>query len=129
MYRDHTYSLALNKGVNMNKDILDWVIITSKLLMWGMSILAIYWLILKLTNHSPTVEELILVILGIIGGYLATITVLVFKIWGELKSMKSNLCNHTRECDRRFYALAKDFKNTDSEFRKHMMKYHQAKYS
>lgn len=108
----------------MNKDLLDWTIITSKLLMQVLSILAIYWLLLKLTNHSPTIEEVILVIGGIVA-----LTGFLFKIWREIKSIRSDLKNHTKECDRRFYALAKDFKNTDSEFRKHMIRQHKAKSS
>lgn len=112
----------------MNRKLLDLIIIVSKLLTWGLSVLVIYWIILKLTNHSPTIEEVILAFVCILAGYMGIMTGFMFKMWGELKSMRSDFRNHTRECDRRFYALAKDFKNTDSEFRKHMMRYHKAKY-
>lgn len=75
----------------MNKDLINWMIITSKLLMWGLSILAIYWIILKLTNHSPTIEEVILVIVSItITGLFALIAVMVSFI-GEMKEFKGRM--------------------------------------
>ncbi|MBW2971958.1 hypothetical protein KY359_02880 [Candidatus Woesearchaeota archaeon] len=113
----------------MNKNFIDWLIITSKLLMWGLSILATYWIILKLTNHSPTEFQIIILFLSFISGGMIALTGFVFKIWGEVKSIRSDLRNHARECDRRFYALAKDFKNADSAFRKHMINHHKAKYA
>ncbi|MBW2966992.1 hypothetical protein KY362_00750 [Candidatus Woesearchaeota archaeon] len=45
-----------------------------------------------------------------------------------MKEFKGKMDQHKQQSDRCFYALALEFKNTDSHFRKHMMKYHKEKY-
>jgi hypothetical protein len=40
----------------MKEKTADWLIMLSKIASWVLSVLAIYWIILKLTNHSPTTD-------------------------------------------------------------------------
>lgn len=40
------------------------------LLIWVLSIIVIYWIILKLTNHSPTIEQIIAGFGGIISTFM-----------------------------------------------------------
>jgi len=108
--------------VNMKKKILDWIETIFKIFFWVIGALMIYWLLLKITGHSPTELQLIM------GLQIATITILVKHIIDTNRAIGKFDC-HKKECDRRFYALAKDFTNTDSEFRKHMMRYHKARYA
>ena len=108
---------------------LDWVRIVSKLIVWICGSIIIYWLILKITGHSPTTDQVLISTMGILGMLqIATLTLLI-KFMIDMSSFRGHTEHHIKECDRRFYALAKDFKNTDSEFRKHMMKYHKVRYS
>jgi len=113
----------------MKEEIIDWLIICSKIIFWLLAVIVIYWIILKLTNHSPTMEEIILSVTGIMATVVLGIAGLVIKILIVITEMRTELKHHIKECDRRFYALAIDFKNTDSEFRKHMIRYHSPKYS
>ena len=60
---------------NKNKEhkIHDWIFDKiPTIIVWILGIIAIYWILLTLTNHSPTLEQLGMVVLGIL-------TTLVFK--------------------------------------------------
>ena len=96
-------------------DRLDWVLLICKLLFWFLSIWAIYWLILKVTGHSPTAVEIMIVMQSITLGFLVAIIIFLFKFYGEFRSLDTKVSYHIRECDRRFYALAKDFKKCRQE--------------
>ena len=95
--------LVADKRRLMNNRISNWAIIASKILFWIIGILAIYWLILKLTNHSPTVIDLILSL------QIATITILVGFMYKTAKHM-GKVENYMRGSDKKFNALANDFK-------------------
>jgi amino acid transporter len=94
----------------MRKETTDWMVAVSKILSWILSIIAIYWILLKLTNHSPTTDQIMLAVLGIIATGIFAIIGILIKMTGDITDIKADLRNHTRECDRRFYTLARDFK-------------------
>lgn len=78
----------VNKNINMSyhkmkrHKIEDWIFIKiPTVLIWVLGIIAIYWIFLKLTNHSPTFEQVGVVILGIVGS-------LVFKHNGQIGELK-----------------------------------------
>jgi hypothetical protein len=65
--------------------------------------LVICWLLLKLTNHSPTAEQLL------IGIQIMNLTLLVgFMCKAFMHMGKAE--QFMKDSDRRFFALAKDFK-------------------
>ena len=43
-----------------------WVTLVSTVIFWILSIIAAYWIILKLTGHSPTSDQIVLVMLGFV---------------------------------------------------------------
>ena len=88
---------------DMKMRIDEIVMHISKMLAWILSIIAIYWLLLKLTGHSPTTDQLSLMVQGI------TLTVLIKHVIKTEKHMTATE-KHMNECDRRFYALARDFR-------------------
>ena len=108
---------------------IDIIIIFCKVIFLVLSAITIYGLILKLTNHSPTIEQLLMSSTGILATLqIATLGILI-KFMSETNRFRGRVEHHIKECDRRFYNLAKDWKNTDSHFRNHMIKYHKSKYA
>ncbi len=61
--------------------------------------ITIYWLLLKITGHSPTTDEIMIVLLSFIGVGILNIT----QTMGELKAKME-------EHNKKFDALAYDFK-------------------
>ena len=70
---------------------------------WLISILVIWWLILKLTGHSPTTDQITL-------AFASGIMIYVVRINGKLERLMGEFKMYRKESDRRFFALAKDFK-------------------
>ncbi len=73
----------------------------------GLGFWTIYWLFLKITGHSPTFDEITLALLT---GMATVILTLLVKISGEISELKGKFDMHTRHADKRFEALAADFK-------------------
>jgi hypothetical protein len=48
--------------------------------------------------------------LGIIATGVFSVLGITIKLAGDVRDVKSDLRNHIKECDRRFYTLANDFK-------------------
>ena len=94
----------------MNQKILEWLIIASKLALWVFAGIIVYWLLLKLTGHSPTIEEIILMFCGMIFTLVLGIASILIKFMVDVNRFMVRIDEHKRECDRRFYALAGDFK-------------------
>ena len=81
----------------------DWIGILSKIVFWILSAIVIYWIILKLTDHSPTYDQVIITLLGIL---------IVNHFWLSNKVSRhiGKIDEQMKESNRRFFALAKDFK-------------------
>jgi hypothetical protein len=94
----------------MKNKTYEWIMVTSKFLFLMIAALLIYWLVLKLTNHSPTAEQLL------IGLQIMTITLLVGLMCKTFMHM-GKVEQYMKESDRRFYALAKDFKRHTEQSR------------
>ncbi|MBI2564570.1 hypothetical protein HYV79_01095 [Candidatus Woesearchaeota archaeon] len=70
----------------ISKEKQSWFEIITNIIIWSLGILLIYWLVLKLTNHSPTFDQIIGGALGILGTVLAKHHHTI----GELKEFKEN---------------------------------------
>ena len=101
----------------MRQKLIEWLIIGSKIASWLFAGTVIYWIILKLTGHSPTVDEIILMFCGMIFTLLLGIAGILIKFMVDVNRFMVRVDSHIRDCDRRFYALAGDYK-------KHLSKYH-----
>ncbi len=85
--------------MKMNK----WRRTVLRLIAWFLSALLVYWFILKLTGHSPTTNQIVLVGQGVIIVY-------IVKLNSDMNALSVTLKNYIREIHRRFFTLAKDFK-------------------
>jgi glucan phosphoethanolaminetransferase (alkaline phosphatase superfamily) len=86
------------------------LMIISKILFWLLSCLAIYWIILKLTDHSPTVEYVLIAMMSITISGVFGIIIFLFVATGKVNKHMGKVENYIRTSDKRFFALASDFK-------------------
>ncbi len=100
----------------MRQRLIDWLIIGSKIAEWLFACTVIYWLVLKLTGHSPTIEEIILMFCGMIFTLVLGIAGILIKFMVDVNRFMVRAEDHRRECDRRFYSLAKDYKHHFNEY-------------
>ncbi len=63
---------------------------------------AIYWLLLKITGHSPTFEEISLVLAS---GIITVMLTLLIKLNGEIKEMKGMFIVQSRNIERRLSGI------------------------
>ena len=75
--------------LSVNKN---WFDRTMTIYIWILGVLLIYWILLKLTNHSPTVDQMILVGVGILGGLLFKQQYDIGKLDGKFEGLKES-CN------------------------------------
>ncbi|MFO8016164.1 MAG: hypothetical protein R6U32_03605, partial [Candidatus Woesearchaeota archaeon] len=68
--------------------------------------LVIYWLVLKITGHSPTSEAVIMIVMGALTALVCLNLSFTFNIMKDLGDIK----RYIKESDKRFYALAGDFR-------------------
>jgi uncharacterized membrane protein len=102
--------MADKRSVIMNKRLLDGLSIISKIVMWALGVLVIYWLILKLTGHSPTYDQLILAIVSILATGFFAFIIYFIQFSNRVYQHMGRVENHMKDSDRRFHALANDFK-------------------
>ena len=69
---------------------------------------SIYWLFLKITGHSPSIDEIIL-------GMVSFNTVCIVSTIKVLSELNGRFREHAKNSDRRFYALTEDFKAYSSK--------------
>jgi len=84
----------------MKIDLFD---LTTRIIMWILSLIVIYMLILKIIGRSPTLDTIFGSLLGIIGVGLLNLYYKFGRFEGEIKTKLDNLIDS-------FKALAKDFK-------------------
>ena len=80
---------TINKNITVNKN---WFDKTMTIYVWILGVILIYWILLKLTNHSPTIDQLTLVGVGILGGLLFKQQYDIGKLDGKFESFKDS-CN------------------------------------
>lgn len=88
------------------REIMFYVNAVFKVIIWVFGIILIYWLLLKITGHSPTSETVFMGALGII--VILHMFTLGFVIKNSIDI--SDIKRFMKESDRRFYAFAADYK-------------------
>ncbi len=73
-----------------------------KLLIYGLGILVIYWLLLKITGHSPTGDQIIIVYLTLLSGLVIWSIRMMFKLSGELHEMRGEFRQFAKHTDVEF---------------------------
>ncbi|MFO8015595.1 MAG: hypothetical protein R6U32_00675, partial [Candidatus Woesearchaeota archaeon] len=72
-----------------------------KMTIWVFGGLVIYWLVLKITGHSPTSEAVIMIVMGALTALVCLNLSFTFNIMKDLGDIK----RYIKESDKRFYAL------------------------
>ena len=78
--------------------VTEIMMLASKIVMWTLGPLLIYWLILKITGHSPTASSVLISLNAIIIGAFVAFSVAMFHMAGNIGGMKQQL----RDLERRF---------------------------
>jgi NhaP-type Na+/H+ or K+/H+ antiporter len=81
----------------------DYFMISMKIIMWILGALVIGMLLLKLTNHSPTLDQVMITLLGAILVSIITFSYAIGMHIGEVK-------RYIKESDRKFSEFAKDYR-------------------
>lgn len=90
-----------NNAVKMRILLLGSIIM--RLIVIGLSVWAVYWLFLKITGHSPSTDDLTLVLVSIIGGVTATNLMIT-------SELKGRFGEYRKYADRRFDAIEAELK-------------------
>jgi hypothetical protein len=80
---------------------LDILINASKLVSFVLGIIVIYWLLLKITGHSPTTDQVVLSYLTLITTLVVAMVGVLFKVVGELRELRGEFRQHVKYCDER----------------------------
>jgi hypothetical protein len=80
-----------------------------RLFVWVMGVIVIYMLILKITSHSPTADQIIIAFLTIIGGLIFGLIGLVFSFNSKLEGKISRLDRRLSRLEGQFHEFAKAF--------------------
>ncbi len=75
-----------------------------------LGILIIYWLFLKISGHSPTIEEVNLGITSILVMTMFGVVMFLVKLNGVVGELNGMLKEHIKSCDRRFDILEASFR-------------------
>lgn len=81
-----------------------YIMLIGKIVAWCFGIAVIIMLLLKITEHSPTMDQ---IILSLLGTMLISMISVGFMVGKRLGKMENDITHLTRM----FYALARDFKN------------------
>jgi hypothetical protein len=81
--------------------LLDALIILAKLLSLGLGALVVYWLVLKITGHSPTTDQVVFSYLTLIVTLVVAMGGVLFKIVGEVRELKGAFLQHVKYYDER----------------------------
>ncbi|MEK6857621.1 MAG: hypothetical protein AABX39_03460 [Nanoarchaeota archaeon] len=106
---------TINQNISVNKN---WFDRTMTIYIWILGVLLIYWILLKLTNHSPTIEQLTLVGVGILGGLLFKQQYDIGKLDGKFESFKDNCNKEFARIDNRFDKFEYRFEKVESRLSK-----------
>ncbi len=81
------------------------------------SLFAIYWLLLKLTNHSPSYDQILLTVLSINAALTICLVGIVFKISNDLVKTRSDIRHIERRADLEFKYINKRLDTLTVEFK------------
>lgn len=73
--------------------------IVSKILFYALGILLIYWLLLKITGHSPTSDQILIMVFSFGLTAIWGIVVVLFKIVGELRELRGEFRQFMKHTD------------------------------
>lgn len=102
----------------MREKVLFWVTLTAKVVMWILSVLAIYWIILKLTDHSPASDQVMLTVLSIIASGVFGLIALVIHFLMRFSHLAGKMDRHMHDSDRRFDRIEAKLEKVDERFQK-----------
>lgn len=101
-----------------NKKIRPTSLILLKIVVWILGMIAVYWLILKITGHSPTSEAVMLIVLSILTTLVSLVISMMFKMnreMGEVRRDMRYMKVDMKRMNGMLYAIMKDFR----EFKNH----------
>lgn len=104
---DYPDAPKMKKTDTLKREITFYVNAAFKVIVWVFGIILVYWLLLKITGHSPTSETVFMGALGII------VTLHLFTLGLVIRNSTdiSDIKRHLKESDRRFYMLLKEFRS------------------
>lgn len=105
--------MALSNGVKMNLYRISTLITT--IISFILGVITIYWLLLKVTGNSPTIDQIILIIVTIGGGAL-------LKLVSDMGEVRGRLDEHIKHSDRRFDDLERKIESVSKDL-KYLMKH------
>jgi hypothetical protein len=76
--------------------------IASKILFYALGILLIYWLLLKITGHSPTSDQITTIVLSFLLTAMAGLGLVVFRMMGELREMRGEFRQFAKHAETEF---------------------------
>jgi len=82
--------------------------IVSKILFYALGILLIYWLLLKITGHSPTSDQILIMVFSFGLTAIWGIVVVLFKIVGELRELRGEFRQFTKSTESEFSHVNKE---------------------
>jgi len=105
-----------NPEINKTLKIIIWIL---RLYTWGAGLLAIYWLLQKITGHSPETSNVMLILLSAILTGIIT--------WSIIMGMKigkfDRLCTQFDALASDFKQLTKNFNKLSNNFEKHLIQH------
>lgn len=100
------YADLADKRRRRMKKITVWHVLAfnvfMKLLIYGLGILVIYWLLLKITGHSPTGDQIMIVFLTLLSGLVMWSIRLIFKSSGELHELRGEFRQFAKHAEAEF---------------------------
>jgi len=110
---DYPDNPKMKKANTLKRQIMLYVNAVFKIIIWVFGIILIYWLLLKITGHSPTSETVFMSAFGVL------VTLHLFTLGLVIRNSVdiSDIKRFMKEADRRFYAFAADY-------RKHVERMH-----
>lgn len=94
---------------NKTKDkLFYWYIVFLRFIAILIGVLVIYWVILKITGHSPTFELVVSVIGGVISIALTALIAFMVKLYGEMGEVKVELKYMKKGINHGFRAVKED---------------------
>ena len=87
-----------------------------------LGILCIYWLFLKITGHSPSIEEVILMAITGLGTITVAALFLLFRLAGDVGELKGMFIEHAKNSDRRFDTIERKIDMVSQDLKSHLNK-------
>ncbi len=86
----------------------DYFELVTKTVMWVLGVIAIYMLLLKISGHSPALESILAIIIGIMGTNLLFVNYKMGKMEGKLELIDSRVQESFSHVKEEFAHVRKD---------------------